>query len=47
MNALALGNNACVGSLVTATHLEENSSGAVGVKDSRSGPGFILHVDDL
>ena len=28
MNALVLGNNACVGLLVTATHLEENSSGA-------------------
>ena len=28
VNALGLGNNACVGLLVTATHLEENSSGA-------------------
>ena len=46
-NALVLGNNASVGSLVTATHLEENSSGASWVKESRSGPGFILHVDDL
>ena len=36
-NALVLGNNASVGSLVTATHL----------KESRPGPGFILHVDDF
>ena len=28
MNELVLGNNACVGLLVTVTHLEENSSGA-------------------
>ena len=47
-NAFVLGNNASVGSLVTATHLEENSSGASwGEGVAGRGPGFILHVDDL